>query len=318
MNPPSSSPLINDPYPSALYRGGHCHRTFSWGAVFAGLTAATAFQVLFMMLGAGLGFAIYSPLTDENPIADLGKGAIIIQGVSAVFSLWFGGWIAGRFTPVGARRSGGLHGLVVWCAATVAGVMVVSTGAGWALGDLSKLVGGGLSLAGKPAAAIAGGATDAVKDAVKKNTDTLSSFVDEAVGSRTSNATPAATTRAKREIAFALGRLFKPGQTGDVAANREAAVKVLVETGGINRADAERMISEWTDSYNRLKADLETAKNEAEAKARVAADKAADALALFSLASFVAFVIGAISASCGGRHGAKCATRCETRADVAL
>ena len=46
-----------------------------------------------MMLGAGLGFAIYSPLADANPIADLGKGAVIIEGISAVFSLWFGCWI---------------------------------------------------------------------------------------------------------------------------------------------------------------------------------------------------------------------------------
>ncbi len=138
------------------------------------------------------------------------------------------------------------------------------------------------------------------------------------MGSRTSNATPAATARAKREIAFALGRLFKPGENTDVAANRAAAVKVLVETGGLSQADADRMVTEWTDSYNRLKADLQTAKNEAEAKARVAADKAADALALFSLASFAAFVLGAISASCGGRHGAKCATRCEARADLPI
>jgi hypothetical protein len=75
---------------------------------------------------------------------------VIIEGISAVFSLWFGGWIAGRFTPEGARACGWLHGFCVWAAATVAGVMIVSTGAGWALGDLSKLVGGGLSLAGKP------------------------------------------------------------------------------------------------------------------------------------------------------------------------
>ena len=42
----------------------------SWGAILAGTRAALALQVLFMMLGAGLGFAIYSPLTEENPEAN--------------------------------------------------------------------------------------------------------------------------------------------------------------------------------------------------------------------------------------------------------
>src|ERR1019366_483329 len=132
--------------------------------IFAGLTAALALQVLFMLLGAGLGFAIYSPLTDANPIADLGTGAVIIEGISAVFSLWFGGWVAGRFAPKGTRHAGWLHGFLVWSAATVAGVLIISIGAGWALGDLSKLVGGGLSMAGKPAAALAEGAGSMVKD----------------------------------------------------------------------------------------------------------------------------------------------------------
>ena len=116
-------------------------RSVSWAAILAGTSAAVALQVLFMLLGAGLGFAMYSPLTETNPIADLGTGAIVIQGLSAVLSLWFGGWVAGRFTPVGLRSTGWLHGFLVWCAATVAGVLLVSFGAGWIMGDLSKLVG---------------------------------------------------------------------------------------------------------------------------------------------------------------------------------
>src|ERR1700710_2966843 len=75
------------------------HRSVSWGAIFAGWTAATSLQVLSIMLGAGLGFAIYEPMTDENPVASVGKGAIVVQGISAVFSLWFGGWVAGRLLP---------------------------------------------------------------------------------------------------------------------------------------------------------------------------------------------------------------------------
>jgi hypothetical protein len=86
----------------------HLNRSVSWGAISAGIAAALAMQVLFMLLGAGLGFAIYTPLTDANPIANLGAGALVVQGISAVFSLWFGGWVAGRFTPTGTHATGWL------------------------------------------------------------------------------------------------------------------------------------------------------------------------------------------------------------------
>lgn len=274
-----------------------------WGAIFAGLAAALALQVLFMMLGAGLGFAIYSPLTNENPVGDLGTGAVIIQGISAVLSLWFGGWVAGRFSPSSGRMAGGLHGFVVWCSATVAGVLLVSFGAGWALGDLSKLVGGGLSLAGKPAAAATEGAANLAKDALKQSGDTLGSFVEEATG-RIPAGNPAGAVRAKREIGFALARLFNPMQSGNPAEARAAAVKALVDNTGMSEAEADRAITGWTTSYENLKRDLAAAKDQAEAKAREAADKAAKALSIFSFCAFVGFSLGAVAATLGGKHGA--------------
>ncbi len=272
-----------------------------------------ALQVLFMLLGAGLGFAIYSPITDENPILELGAGAVIIQGVSAVLALWLGGWVAGRFTPAYARATGWLHGFAVWCAATVAGVVFVAVGAGWMLGGLSDIVGGGLSMAGKPAAALAGGATDLAKDAAKQTSDMLGSFADEAAGNRGSSAAPGSAIRAKREVGLAIARLFNPLQQPNTRDNRAAAVKALVDHAGMDQAAADRAVTEWTATYERLKADLAAAKDAAAAKAREAADKAAGALAIFSLCAFVGFALGAVAASYGGQHGAKCAIKCEGR-----
>jgi len=292
--------------------------TVSWGAIFAGMTAALALQVLFMMLGAGLGFAIYSPLTEENPVANLGVGALLIQGISAVVSLWFGGWVAGRFSPVGARASGWLHGFCVWCAATVAGVTLVTLGAGWMLGDLSKLVGGGLSAAGQPAAAVAGGVVNLAADAVKQSGETITSFVDEAVSNRPANGAANEGIRAKREVGFAVARLFNPVQEGNTEANRAAAVTALVDHAKMTQADAERVVTEWTTTFERLQADLLALKEAAKTKAGEAAETAANALAIFSLCAFVGFLLGAFSAAWGGNHGAMCAIKCEEKSDVSL
>jgi hypothetical protein len=310
MNSPSSPSFSDTPFTDPSRSGCGCARSVSWGAIFAGVSAALALQVLFMMLGSGLGFAIYSPLTNDNPVADLSTGAIVIQGVSAVLSLWFGGWVAGRFTR-GSCRTGWLHGFSVWCVATVAGVLFVAAGAGWILGDLSKLVGGGLSMAGKPAAALASGAADQAKDALQQSGDTLASFGEEALGRRPAGSGAGPTVRAKREIGMAVARLFNPAAPSDVDANRSALIQTLVEHTGLSQAEATQVVTDWTASYERLKADLAAAKAAAETKARELAEKAANALAVMSFCAFFGFALGAIAASCGGKHGAACARRCE-------
>lgn len=315
----TTSDLVESPDGSFTLLRHHHTTSLSWAAILAGVAAALAAQVLFVMLGAGLGFAIYHPITNDNPVADLGTGAVIIHGISAVVSLWFGGWIAGRFTPFVSRASGGLHGLLVWCAATVLGIVVVATGAGWIMGDLSKLVSGGLSAAGKPAAALAGAGADAAKDAAKQSSDTLSSFVDEAVASRQGGAnTPASASSvaAKREVGLAVARLFNPMNEEKMAENKTALTNALVNQAGLSPTDADRLVRDWSDSYARVKADLAAAKEQAAQTAKVAAEEAAKVLTIVSLATFFAFVLGAAAAAGGGRQGALAAFRHDYGATV--
>ena len=164
---------------------------------------------------------------------------------------------------------------------------------------------------------VVGSAADVAKDALKQSSDTLNSFTDEAVGRRPTGENAGLNIRAKREVGLAVARLFNPANQASMADNRAAVVKTLVDFASLSQADAEKAVAEWTTTYDQLKADLTAAKNQAEAKAREAADKASDALAIFSLCAFVGFALGALAASCGGRHGAKCAIKCEGRTDLA-
>lgn len=277
------------------------------------MITALALQILFMLLGAGLGFALYNPVSDPNPIADLGTGAMIVQGLSAVLSLCLGGWVAGRFTPVEGHATGYLHGFTVWCSATVFGVLLVSWGAGWALGSVSRIVGGSLSLAGQPIAAIADQAADFGTDALKQSSETLASFTEEAMEARPADVENNDAARAKRRIGLAITRLFNSNQEVDVAESRAAVVQVLVDETGMSADQAESTVTEWTDAYEELKTELSAAANEAETMARRTADKAANTLSILSLGTFFGFLLGAVAASFGGAYGAKCALRCENR-----
>jgi hypothetical protein len=320
MNPdivPGSDPTLPVHGIESPYRvGGYCLRHISWPAIFAGVVAAMALQVLFMLLGAALGFAVFTPLNDPNPMTNFAAGAAVVEGISAVFSLWFGGWVAGRFTS-SIHSSACLHGFVVWCSATVLGVALVSGGAAVTFSGLSKVVGGGLSMAGKPLSGMAEHAADAAKSATQHSNATISSFVDEASNSQPAGATPAANIRAKRNIGLALARLFDPSQKSNMSDNHAAAVKTLVDDAGMSQADAEKTVTDWTASYERLQAQIAEAKEQAEAKAREAADQASKDLAVLSLCAFIALVIGAISASIGGCHGARAARLCDSRRTVA-
>jgi hypothetical protein len=306
--------------PSYDYRlagnGIHSGRHLSWAAIFAGLVAAMALEILFIMLGAAMGFAAFTPLTDPDPTSNFAGGAIAVEGISAVFSLWLGGWVAGRLSPIGVRTTGKLHGFLVWCAATVVGVAVVSSGAGWAFSGISKVVGGGLSMAGKPAAALASSATDAAKEAAQNSKSMISSFVDEGTSSPAPGATPASGIRTKRDVGFALTRLFDPSQKANEVSNKDAAVKVLVDEGGMSQADAQKEVDDWTNSYSQLQAEITNAKDQAEAKAREKADEASKTLAIFAACSFVAFLIGAAAAAWGGSQGVIAARRLELAAKV--
>jgi hypothetical protein len=284
----------------------------SWASIIAGIVAAMALEVLFVLLGAALGFAIFSPLTDPNPAANFGAGAAIVEGLSAVVSLWFGGWVAGRVSPIGVRTTGWLHGFLVWCGATVVGVLAVASGAGTAFSGVSKMVGGGLSTAGRPIAAAAGHANDAAKDALQHSKATVSSFVDEAASNPGPNGTPATGIRTRRDVGLALGRLFDPAQKANMAENKAAASKVLVDDTGMSQADADKTVNEWSDTYERLQAEITDAKNQAEAKARVEADEASKTLSILSGCAFVAFLIGAAASTAGASHGVLCARRQET------
>lgn len=170
-------------------------------------------------------------------------------------------------------------------------------------------------MAGKPAVAIAGGVTDLAKDALKQSGDTVSSFIEEATSRRPANTPPTEMIQSKREIGLALMRFFNPAQGAVETNNRAAAVKALVEFGGMNEADADRALTTWTTSYERLKADLDKVKVAAETKARDAAEKAANTMAILSLCAFAGFVLGAIAGICGGKQGASAAFACEARGE---
>ena len=257
-------------------------------------------HILLSALGVGAGLAVFAPMTDANPVANFSMGAAIIWTLCALVSLWFGGLVAGRFSH--SLHSGFVHGILVWCLTMVLTLLLLSMGTGMILGGALKVLGEGLGIGGK---AVAAGVGDVAKEGAQRSGAQLGSFIDEAVQSAPANAAPRAATRAKREIGFAVAKLFAPGN--DIASpdNRTAAIKALMDYAEMNEADATKTADDWITSYKKLQAELDRMRAMAEQKARETADRAAGNLSCAALWSFFALVIGLLVSSHGGSVGAR-------------
>jgi hypothetical protein len=272
-------------------------RSPAWGAIIAGAVAGLAIHLLLLMLCAAIGLGAIQPATDDNPVATFSIGAAIAWSVSALISLFLGGWVAGRCAARVHSVSGATHGFLVWCVATIAAALMVVWGAGAVIGGTASIISKGTAALGKPAAGLA----DLAKEAVDANTGAISSFVDEA------NQNPALQNNrngaaARREIGQAVRHLFRNG--GDLR-NPEARTETVqaLTKAGIAEADANRMVDEWINGAERMRAQFKEAQETAAAKAKEVADKGAAALAKAELWSFIGFVLGAIAATLGGRRG---------------
>jgi hypothetical protein len=286
-------------------------RPLSWGAVLAGTFTALSLHLLITLFGAGLGVRMVNTLSDPDPAKKLTIGMGIVWSLSALLSLWAGGWVAGRFTPEASRRFGALHGFLVWSVATVATVFFVGGGAGLLLGGAAKATAKGVSAVGQQAGNLLSKADGGLLGSfMENNRDLLGGFVKELAPAGENNANPGGgnrpgglSPRGQREVSWALFRLFT--QDERTPANRDAVVKAITDNTGMSESDARQRVDEWIAAYDRAQESLRIAADTAERKAREAADTASRYITKASVCLVIAFILGAIAASFGGAQGAR-------------
>jgi len=305
---PSVSPATETSYDRRL------HKSLCWGAVLAGTITAFGIHWLLTTLGIGAGLTIFGPPTDSDSITTFSAGTALICGLFAIIALSFGGWMAGRLS--GCRRSGVLHGVLVWCLTLIIALPWLALATGLALGRAVKNQNENVHTS-RQAATVA--EADLARTAAQRCHDQLGSFVEEAVQSIPTNATPKADTRAEREVGFAVNKLFAPGNAGAFQANRLETLNALMVYTEMTAADATTTIDAWITSEKNLQAELAKLKaelNNHNAMMEQAARSNTEALYLQKTQvlsrlggwSFFSLLIGLLGAASGGWCGAKCAS----------
>lgn len=256
-------------------------RRISWGAIFAGVAIALSIQLLLNLLGLGIGASTINVRQGDTPGSGLAVGAGVWFAVSALLSLFAGGWAAGRLAGVPNREDGLLHGFTTWSVTTIATICLLSSAVGGLIGGSASLLGKVGSLSGQGASSIAPGVTDLVSQA----TGVTPADVKQQAGDLVSD--PRFQTFVSQSVS-----------QGDVTPEaRQNLITLVSQKQNVSPEQANQEVSGWQQK-------LGQAKEQAKTTAANAADSAAAGVSRAGLWSFVALLLGAIAASIGGAIGA--------------
>jgi hypothetical protein len=305
-------------------------KRISWGAILAGAVLALVLQLALSLLGLGIGLGTIDPLTEQNPMAGIGIGAGIWWVVSMLVSLYLGATVASRLAGMPRPTDGMLHGLLTWSVVTLLTFYLLTTAVGRIIGGVTGVAGRALSGMGSAVAAVAPEAGDAIKGELKAQGIDLNDVKQQArlllrqtgkaelspenlertaktAGRDAKNeagqsaANPQAADDNLDELIDRLGDQAKG--IGN-AADRDAAVNVVMKRTGKTRAESEQIVDNWIATAKQAQAKLAEAKVKAEATAREAGDAAAAGLSKAALLAALGLGLGAAAAAFGGRRAA--------------
>ena len=252
----------------------------SWSGIVAGVFAAVSIQLLFNLLGVGIGASSIDAVKGDQPGQGMAVGAVIWFALSWILSLAIGAWVACQFTRVHGRRAGALQGFMVWAVSSLAVVYLLSTAAG-------SLIGGTASVIGHTAAMVGSGA--------KATVPGIAGMVSRGTG-----VTPADIATQAGDIASdpKFQQIMADTVTNGAfsSSDHSALSSLLAERGHMSPAQADQTINKW---QNEIESDAKAAKS----TALKAEDKAASGVSATGFGSFFSLLLGLAAAVGGGIFG---------------
>ena len=288
----------------------------SWGAILAGAVVAVVVGFLLNLLGLGVGFTTFDPASSDDTAGGLGIAQGIWTVVSALLSLFAGGWVAGRLAGMPRTTDGAIHGVVTWAVTTLLGLYLLTTGVGSVVSGVTSLLGSGLSAAGQGVAAVAPEAARAVglgdvdlstiraeADQILRQTGDPDLAPDALADDAREVRDGALEDAADADLQGAITRAF--GRAGEIAsaADRQDLVNVLVARTDLSEAEARQSVARWEDQAARLRRTASDAVQTIREDAPAVAGDVTDALGIAALVGFFALLLGAVAAGAGGMMG---------------
>jgi hypothetical protein len=301
----------------------------SWQAVFAGVLVALSAQLLFSLLGLGIGFSTINPANNYNSVEGLGVGATIWWLMSMLAALFLGGWTAGRLSDKATPSDGMMHGILAFCLMSLFMLYLLTTTVGGLISGATGIVGRGLSLAGQGASAVSPRIGEMIQEQLKTQDIDFTSLRNEAetllrqtgkpqlqpnalerqardAGSAVKDAGENVARNPQGADTAALGlinSIFRQGEKTVKTVDREAAINVIVARTGNSREEAGKIADRWIQTYEQALVTFERKKEELKQTTDQAVEATATALSKASLLAFFGLVCSALVAAIGGWVG---------------
>ena len=297
----------------------------SWGAIIAGASIALVIQLGLGLLGLAIGLGAIDPATEANPLSGIGVGTGIWLAISTLIALFTGGYVAARMAGLPRRPDGILHGLVAWSLVTFLTFYLMTSAVGRVISGAAGVIGQGVDLLGQGVTAVGSqvaqnvNVPDVTLQEIKneaaqllRQTDTEAlqpGNLEDDAQAAVNQAEDAVQTPsdARQELDGALDRLLSRAQNVVNAADREAAVNVLVERSDLSQAEAERTVDQYIQRAQQATQQVGQTAGQAAEQVQQTAISAADsvtaALSSAALWSFIAMALGALAAAFGGATG---------------
>ena len=253
----------------------------SWGPIIAGAFVTSAFALALVALGASIGLISVSPWTANNPsVTTFGSLAAAWFIAVELFACGLGGYLAGRLRTRWARVHDDevyfrdtAHGLLVWAVGAVFTAALLALSAASALSGAADLVGA----AAQTSATTGEGAS--IANPTEYFADVMLRTDHPPIGDQTT------TVMETRRV---LARALVSGEFPD--ADKSYLATVVFNRTGMSTQESEKRVTE-------VFAQAKSARDEAENKAKEAADAARKTGVYAALWAFVSLLVGAVSAS---------------------
>jgi hypothetical protein len=269
--------------------GAHIHRRISWAAVAGGVVLAVVLQLLFSLLGAGVGLNTVNTNAGSTPMAStLGIGAGIWWILTSCLAIGVGGFVAAWFAGVEMRFDGVLHGLVTWSVATILTLSLLTSAIG-------SVVGGGFSALGRVASATGSSVSDAAKPLAQAAAGVSPDMIQQQVQAylQPTNPDPATMSPQDAQKAVATSLTAYAAGGADAPAAKERVIDIMAAQMKISHDDAAK---KFDDAQTKMR----QTRDKAIQTAKDAADASASAASKASFGGFIVVLLGGLAAAFGG------------------
>lgn len=263
----------------------------SWPAIFAGTLIMLITLMLLSLLGVGIGFGSINPMDEAKPLQGLGTGALIWWVISNIIAVFAGAFMAANLTNIRYKSSGIYHGVLAWSLYTLISFWIMTT----TVGGIISGVGGVVS---KSVSSLGTGVSKMAQGAGQEDMNRVNQMIQDAL---TKNDAPGDTSIQEfdidmmaviQDVFFVNGEIRQDVDRGEVE-------RSIARNSTLSRQDASEATDVVMREYEQMKAEWPRIKAEAQQKTQQAAGAASKA----AIWSFVALLLGVITAAIGGRVG---------------